>query len=162
MATDRAKDALRGFVLRVMAFVGYHPLFPARVAKQNADGTLELVPDAATLPGLSKVPIRYGIPGVRVTVAANARVLLGFEGGDPRKPFAALWESGSVTKLEIDGTEIVLNGGSAKVARVGDDVTIDLSGTTLTGTIAGSPATMTVTGGSASGTIASGADGVKA
>lgn len=102
-------------------------LYPARVAQQHADGTLELAPDDERLPDASKVPIRLGIPGASVKVAAGARVLLGFEAGDRRRPYASLWESGSVTELKLDATTIVLNGGTAKVARANDPCTHSLS-----------------------------------
>ena len=159
---DRVKEALEAFIRRVTSRLDYCALYPARVAKQNSDGSLELVPDDERLPGLSRVPIRYGLPGARATLEADSRVAIGFENSDPSRPVVVFWEQGAVSRLELTASEIVLNGGSAKVARVGDDVAVDLSGTTLTGTIGGSPATFTVTGGSAAGEIASGADGVKA
>ena len=50
-----------------------------------------------------------------VRVTTGARVLLGFEAGDPARPVATLWESGSVT-------ELVVNGATTGAARVGDSV----------------------------------------
>jgi hypothetical protein len=40
-------------------------------------------------------------------------VLLQFDNGDPGKPFAALWETGSITSITFDG-------GTQKIARQGD------------------------------------------
>jgi hypothetical protein len=58
---------------------------------------------------------------------------------------------------------VVLNGGTARVAREGDAVSVDLSGMTLNGTVAGSPASFTVLAGTtAAGEITEGADGVLA
>lgn len=50
-----------------------------------------------------------------VKVVAGARVLLGFEAGDPARPVATLWESGSIT-------ELVVNGATTGAARSGDSV----------------------------------------
>lgn len=103
----------------VTAFVGrrmdHLALYPCRVVQQRADGTLDLEPESSTVPSCQGVPIRHGLPGVTVEVAAGERVLLGYEGGDPSRPYAALWTAGSVTKITI-------NGGTTRVAREGDDV----------------------------------------
>jgi len=103
----------------VTAFVGrrldYLALYPARVVQQRDDGTLDLEPESSLVPSCQGVPIRHGLPGVTVTVAAGERVLLGYEGGDPSRPYAALWVAGSVTRITI-------NGGNLRVAREGDDV----------------------------------------
>ena len=104
----------------VEAFVGrrldHLALYPAVVVQQRADGTLDLSPEDARVPSCQGVPIRLGIPGVTVTVPTGGRVLLGYANGDPSRPYASLWESGSVTRITI-------NDGTAKVARVGDEVT---------------------------------------
>jgi hypothetical protein len=126
MILDRIKGPLAAFVLQVMDFVRLHPLFAAKVVAQNGDGTLELQPDSDVLPQLSRVPIRWGIPGVTATVAAGARVLVGFENGDPARPIATLWDSASVTQLNINAGTIVLNGGASKVGRVGDPVRVTI------------------------------------
>jgi hypothetical protein len=92
--SDRAKIGLTAFIRRTIGLdiigprVDYLAAYQCKVVVQNADGTLELQPDNAALPGYSKVPIRYGVPGISATVAAGARVLLEFAGGDPQKPIA--------------------------------------------------------------------------
>lgn len=90
-------------------------LYPARVVSQAADGTLDLVPDDPRVPPCTGVPIRMGLPGASATVPAGGRVLLGYEAGDPSKPCATLWESGTVTVL-------TLNGGARGAARDGEPV----------------------------------------
>ncbi len=101
----------------VEAFVGrrldHLALYPAVVVQQRSDGTLDLSPEDPRVPSCQGVPIRLGIPGVTVTVPSGGRVLLGYANGDPSRPYASLWESGTVTRITI-------NGGTAKVARVGD------------------------------------------
>lgn len=100
--SGRLRQALESLVHRLIAPTTYDALRPAKVVGQNADGTLELVPEDPTFPGLSKVPIRNGLPGTKVTVPTGERVLFGFEGRDPRAPFAALWpDSTGVSMIEV-------------------------------------------------------------
>ena len=127
MAEDRLTAALKAIVHAMFPRIDYLALYPARVVSQNADGTLELKPDDTRVPGLSQVPIRYGIPGVRVKVAAGARVLAGFAGGDPSQPVAELWESGTVTDLFISAGKIeVGSDGTLQAAALGANVRTEL------------------------------------
>jgi hypothetical protein len=112
---DRLTSGLASFVRAQFPRLDHYAAYWARVVAQNADGTLELVPDDARIPGRSNVPIRYGVPGVTAKVAAGARVLLEFASGDPSKPFATVWESAVPT-------EIVVAGGTKGAARVDDTV----------------------------------------
>jgi hypothetical protein len=116
---DRPKKALAAFIRWVMRDVTYHRLYPATVQRQDTDGTLDLYPEDPAIQGtgLSKVRIRHGLPGVTVKVPTGANVLLGFENGDPAKPYAALWNSGSVT-------EIVFDNGTQAIARQNDTVRV--------------------------------------
>lgn len=107
-------DALEAVISRVMRRVDYHALYPARVVTQNADGSLDLVPDSERVPSCQRVPVRT-LRGISVEVSAGARVLLGYEGGDPSMPYASLWEPG-------DATVVRVNGGDSRVARDGEPV----------------------------------------
>jgi hypothetical protein len=93
----------------------YHALYPCSVATQAADGTLDLIPDDARIKGsgTSGIKLRHGLPGFVATVPAGARVLMGFEAGDPKRPYAMAWDAGSVTSVTFDG-------GSEDVARTND------------------------------------------
>lgn len=115
----RMLDALSRLVASLTRRVDYLGMYPARVVQQRADGALDLVPDDARLPSCQAVPIRYGLPGVRATVPAGARVLLGYEAGDPARPVAALWELGSITALAISG-------GTSPAARQGHAVSVTI------------------------------------
>lgn len=122
----RLLAALTTLVARLTRRIDRVALYPARVVSQAADGTLDVVPDDPRLPAASGVPIRAGLPGVRVTVPAGARVLLTYAAGDPRWPVAALWELGTVTQLAV-------NGGTRKTARDGESVArSDAFGTWIT------------------------------
>lgn len=102
-AFDRIKKALLGLVEAQTARIDMLAFYPAKVVSQNGDGTLELQPDNAAVPGVSKVPIRLGVPGFKVKVSGGSRVLLSFEGGDARRPVATLWEfdGAKLTELAI-------------------------------------------------------------
>jgi hypothetical protein len=124
---QRAK--LRGGLERLIRWVMrdafYLGQFTCQVVSQAGDGTLDLLPDDQRLraQGLQSVPIRHGLPGVTVTVAPGARVLLGFDGGDPRQPYAALWHEGDVQSITVNASvSVIVNaptvelGGSQPVA----------------------------------------------
>ena len=115
---DRHTRAQRAIFDHFAARFEYLGKFHAKVASQNSDKTLELQLDDETMPGLTKVPIRYGVPGVTAKVPKGTRCDVEFEGGDPGAPVATGFEPGSLLELKIDGSDdIVVNGGSLKVAR---------------------------------------------
>lgn len=108
---------ITAIVRAALTRVDLFALYGCKVIGQNGDGSLELQPDDPRIPGASQVPIRYGIPGVRVEVAAGSRVMLGWENGDPMVPFAALWNP--------EGCKLIILGdGSRPVARQGDPVQV--------------------------------------
>jgi hypothetical protein len=77
--------------------LNYSQWYPAKVIKQDGDGTVELYPDDVRIRGngITKVPLRHGLPGVSTKVSPGQRVVLFFEDGDPKKPAAAGWPQGS-------------------------------------------------------------------
>ena len=117
-ATDpanRLMAAIESIVRRTVRQVDYLALYPGRVVAQDGDGgplDVELDEPRFALP--RAIPYRT-LAGVAVTVPAGARVLVGFEGGDPARPYAGLWELGDVTRL-------VIGGGTQGAARHGDAV----------------------------------------
>lgn len=129
---DRVKGGLLRIIMGVVGRTDFHALYPSKVVTQNTDGTLELQPDSAKLKPISKVPIRLGLPGVTVKVAAGARVLLGFEQGDPSRPRALLWEADSMTelvitaatKVTVNAPDVRLGDGTGTVVRYGDSITV--------------------------------------
>jgi len=134
MSLETVKAALAGFIQQVMGRVDFFALYPCVVVSQNSDGSLELKPDAPRFgAGLSRVPIRLGLPGVTVKVKPQARVMLAFEGGDPQRPVATLWEAAGLDELTVTAqTKVVVNspnvwlgeeeGDAQPVARLGDTV----------------------------------------
>jgi hypothetical protein len=110
-----ARSFLGTFLGHIRRHIDYSRTYPCRVVKQNADGSLQLMPDDAAMKGagLDKVPIRHGLPGMKVKVPGGARAHLVFDAGDPARPFAALWEEGAVTSISFDN-------GQQPMARNGD------------------------------------------
>lgn len=106
--------------------------YPATVVSQGDDGTVDLKPDSRRFGvGLAAVPIRHGLPGVSVRVRVGARVLLGFEGGDPQRPYCALWEAGGLESITVEASAKILlkapsviaaevEANARRVARMGD------------------------------------------
>lgn len=104
---DKTKQTLAAFVRGIFQRVDYLAMYACNVVSQNGDGTLEMKPDDPRLPAsFSHVPMRLGIPGCTATITTPTRALIGWYEGDPSKPFAALFEISTVTKLSIAGTEI--------------------------------------------------------
>lgn len=128
-ASDRVRWALDALVRRSVP-TQHLRVYRCRVLQQHADWTLELRPETGSgLPDLSRVPIRSGLPGVGIEVDPGAYVHAIFAGGDAAKPIAALWDvSPGLVRLTFDG-------GSAAIAREGDDVHAG----TVTATVSGNP-----------------------
>jgi hypothetical protein len=110
LESDRLREAFKKIVEKVSPSSNYDRPYVARVAAQNLDGTLELVLEDATMPSLSKVPIRYPLPGVTAKVAPRATVLVLFDGGKPTAPKACLFDSGSLLEVTVTAPSIVLGG----------------------------------------------------
>jgi hypothetical protein len=108
-ARGRVRHALERIIRWVTRDTLFLGLYTAEVVRQAADGTLDLMPadDRLRSQGLQSVPIRHGLPGVTVEVPNGELVLLGFDAGDPSKPYAALWHEGQVTKVNIGGDSLV-------------------------------------------------------
>jgi len=144
---DRLRAALAEIVRAEVRALSYALWRPCTVLSQDGD-TLDLRPDDPDLRPPRGVPYRT-LPGVRLTIPAGTRVLLGYEGGDPRRPVAILAEYASVTQLAV-------NGGTARAAREGDSVSVTLGiGALIPALSPGGPlpaAPLTLTGTITSGT----------
>ena len=146
---ERAVRALKALVYP--EGIDFLALYPAEVLLDHGDMHLDLRPDDPRFPQLVRVPLRVFLPGAYVRVKSGSRVLLGFEGGNPERPVAYLWEAGGTVVVEIrsvsgrrvrvddeageirvedpvrvvvDAPQILLAGGGPPVARVGDPVQV--------------------------------------
>lgn len=112
--------SLARFLGSIRRAIDYSRKYSARVAAQNSDGTLQVVPDDERLrgSGLDRVKIQTGFPGT-IQAEAGSRCLIGFDGGDPSKPYAEGWDGRNVTEMSLaDGTlpagrqgDMVISGG---------------------------------------------------
>lgn len=126
VATDRVKDSFQALV-KNLAGGTFYARFRYRVVKQSEDlKSVDCIPDPDTkeMSGLTNVPIKLGIPGMKVGLAKikpNAFVLVGFENHDPRRPFVAEWEAGANVEamtFETD-TSFLGSGGAAQAMILG-------------------------------------------
>lgn len=124
--TDRLRAAVdqraREAVARRWSFAFYE----GELVSQDGDVIdVQLDPDLSEsdrlLPLLTRVPLR-GVPhGARITLAAGARVLVGFGGGDPAKPYALPWapvDSAQPELIDLKADELRLSGGGAAATPV--------------------------------------------
>lgn len=138
MAQASLTDIIRALVDRFVS-PRLDPLafYDAEVKAMNDDGTVDIKPDSSRWgAGLSRVPIRHGLPGVTVRVKQGARVRLSFAGGDERNPFVSLWDPGSLetitvvadTSVRIDAPQIIwgTEDDARPVARAGDLIEVYL------------------------------------
>jgi hypothetical protein len=111
---NRLMAAFEGIVRRTTRQIDYLALYPGSVVAQDG-ALLDVELDDARFTVPRGIPYRT-LAGVAVTVPAGARVLVGFEGGDPSRPYAGLWELGDITSLAVAG-------GTHRAAREGHAVT---------------------------------------
>lgn len=111
-----SEDLFRDEVLAIVP-VDYLASYEATVVQQDSsDLTLEVICDDERIGHLSKVPLYVGIPGARVQVLPESRVIIQYSGGNPERYYA--------TGMDMD------LGGSKGIARVGDSVDLGyLAGT---------------------------------
>jgi hypothetical protein len=124
-SASSVQGRIKGSLQRIIdAEVGRRLLYafqyPCTVAKQAGDGSLELLPDDLDVrgAGLGSIVIRTGMPGWVVAATVGSRCMLGFEAGDPKRPYVAQWLSGT------DVTTLTFDGGTQDIARTTDTVNI--------------------------------------
>ena len=121
-------DTMRDLVRRALSLLpGAFPsvdrlaLYRATVQACASDGsTVDISPEARHLGPMQGVPVRVGLPGATATMQSGAIVLVGWEAGDPMRPYAVpAWEAGaSVVKLVLRATTIYLGDDSGADALV--------------------------------------------
>lgn len=101
---DRMKAAFTAMVGKVTRRIDYLGMYPATVLKDHGDNTIDVEPDDARIAKMEAIPIALFLPGVKVEVATDTRVLIGWDGGNPAKPRAYLWTSDSLKILKLYAT----------------------------------------------------------
>ena len=116
--------------------------YRAQVMSATADGQhVDLQPENKRIAGEKNVPVRVGVPGLIALVQPGAIVMLGWEGGDPSRPYCKpTWEAGAtVIKLILSANLIQLGGNTAMdglvlgtTFRLAEDNMLQLLGQQLT------------------------------
>lgn len=86
-------------------------LYRARVDSCAQDGSaMDVTPDDKRIPPAKNVPVRVGAAGLVAVVSPGAMVLIGWERGDPERPYCVpSWESGAtVQKLVVNAQQVFL------------------------------------------------------
>ena len=96
-------------------------LYRARVDSCGQDGAaMDVTPDDERIPPAKNVPVRSPLPGAVVVVQTGAYVLIGWERGDPERPYCVpSWESGAqASKIVLPANELYLatENGAKKLA----------------------------------------------
>jgi hypothetical protein len=101
---DSPSGLLDRFLAGVRQEIRYSRSYLCKVVSQNTDYSLELMPYDATFQGkgISRVPIRCGIPGVRVKVSKGCRVRVQWDDGNPSKPYANSWDFDETSVIEVE------------------------------------------------------------
>jgi len=91
--SDRLKTALRA-ASAVDPLVRYRCLYRAKVLGQSGDlQKVSVRPFDSSLPDMADIPLRHGVPGIKVQVQRGCTVQVGWDDGRPDRPFAALWSA---------------------------------------------------------------------
>lgn len=125
-----AAAAIQAIVEHTTAKFDYFALYQATVKSQSSDWTtVDVQPAKAGVPGLSNVPLRHGLPGFSAQVSSGATVLVGWDSGNPSKPYACLWGGGeTVQDCVVKASAIHLGDSSGtQPAVMGNDCTTRFS-----------------------------------
>lgn len=114
------RESFRASVRRSIGDLDVFAHYRAKVIAQSDDmHYLEVKPDSPLLSDITRVPIRTGLPGVKVKVRQGAHVMIAFENADRSQPVATLWESDTLEELHVNATgKVVLN---SPDVRIGDE-----------------------------------------
>lgn len=96
-----AAIVLLALVTSIRSRVDYRRTYFARVLDQ-ADGLLDVEPEARALPRRMRVPFSTGVPGISATLRPGARVVVGFRGCDPSLPYACAFDASAITSIHVD------------------------------------------------------------
>jgi hypothetical protein len=112
MSADRIKDAWRA-AANVDPMIRYRAIYRARVLGQSGDlQAVSVRPYDSSLPPMTDIPLRHGVPGITVQVLPGCTVQIGWDDGRPDRPFAALW-SADASALRVVLSAVSLELGSS-------------------------------------------------
>lgn len=102
MSNERLRRALTN-VINGIKPLDYYAFYSAVTIGDTDGDTVDIRPNDTRFPreGLTEVPIKWGIPGVKAKVASGTRCYFGFEGGNPTLPVVTGWDWSSTSAIEI-------------------------------------------------------------
>ena len=107
--SDRLKAAWKA-AQGVDPLTMYRIIYRAKVIAQSGD-TVSVRPFDASLPDMADIPLRHGVPGLKVTVQPGCTVQIGWDDGRPDSPFAGLWSTdASAIRISIPASLLELGG----------------------------------------------------
>lgn len=95
---------LARFIRATVGSLRWFAQHPGAVVSQAADGTVEVKPDSPGVGAQKGVPLRLGVPGIKVKVGPGTRVRMYFAGGEDGASEVALWEGDGLLELELDAS----------------------------------------------------------
>jgi hypothetical protein len=131
-SADPLRTAIAGLVRQETKHVDFFAVRAGKVVSQRGDGTLDLKLDDPSMPGMTKIPIAYGIPGIEAKVKPGARVHVEFADGSPKSPRAVVIDSSGLleitvtavtsAKVSVGPTTLELTPASAKLAAAMNEI----------------------------------------
>lgn len=90
--------------------VRYGCIYRAEVTGQSGDlQRVNVRPFDPTLPEMADIPLRHGVPGIKVQVTPGCSVQIGWDDRRPDRPFAALWSAdASAVRIVLDAPSLEL------------------------------------------------------
>jgi hypothetical protein len=93
----------------------YANLYRAKVVRQLGNlQRVDVVPTDRRLPPMANIPLKVGVPGVEVKILPGHFVLVGWENGQPDKPYATIWAPGTSgttpVKTTVNASALELGG----------------------------------------------------
>jgi hypothetical protein len=142
-------NELKKLVKGVLPGIDYQARYFARVDAQRSATRVDVTPEDPRMPKMANVLLMTGTPGAGALFnAAGARVLVGWSGGDPEKPYAEAFDQGETVVRhwqKAARVELGANGASDPVTKSQELISIltdlftQLSLLTVTCTAPGSP-----------------------
>lgn len=95
LQASSVRSAMDAFLKKIRSVTEYAYRYRCRVARQNGDGSVDVEVEDARMKGrgVGSCRIRAGVPGARIVVPAGARCLVGWDDGDPARPYVSDWDS---------------------------------------------------------------------
>jgi len=111
---DRIRGTIRKLVESSLPAEALRAVYSGRLVAQSGS-MVDFVPDSPNVPGMQRIPLLLGIPGLSIQAAPGARLHMGFFGADGSKPFATSFESGSLLSYSLEAATYSLTCPSVQI-----------------------------------------------